>query len=71
MVSNIFKRVSPKWRLMPASRARQDELSALGEAQWHVSPNVFIRLNNSFGLTSKASTGRRKGRRLFTRGRDK
>jgi hypothetical protein len=49
-----LKRVSPKWRLYAGIEGSSDELSALGEAQWHVSPNVFIRLNNSFGLTSKA-----------------
>lgn len=40
---------------MPASKGTQDELEFITELQWHVSPNVFVKLNNGVGLTSKAT----------------
>jgi hypothetical protein len=50
-----LKRVSSRLRIYAGIEGTQDELSAIGEAQWHVHPNVFLRFNSGFGLTSKAT----------------
>jgi hypothetical protein len=50
-----FKRVSRKWRLYAAVEGTQDEVSLITEVQWHLSPNVVLKLNNGLGLTSKAT----------------
>jgi hypothetical protein len=50
-----LKRVSPRWRLYVGLEGTQDELSLITEAQWHLKSNVFVRLNNGLGLTSKAT----------------
>ncbi len=49
-----LKRVSPKWRWVLSLEGEQDELALIGEAQWFLTPRAFIKLNNGFGLTSKA-----------------
>jgi len=33
----------------------QDEIELITEAQWHVSDRVFLKLNNAFGITPKAT----------------
>jgi len=33
----------------------QDEVEQITEAQWFLRPNIYLKLNNSFGLTSKAT----------------
>jgi hypothetical protein len=50
-----LKRVSPSWRLYLGVEGSSDELSLITEAQWHVTRNIFVRLNNGLGLTSKAT----------------
>jgi hypothetical protein len=50
-----LRKVSPSWRLFAGFEGTQDELSLITEAQWHLSPNVFLRLNNGIGVTSKAT----------------
>lgn len=50
-----LKRVSPSWRFFVGLEGEQDELSLIGEAQWHVTRNVCVKLNTGFGLTSKAT----------------
>ena len=50
-----LKRVSPSWRLYAGIEGNQDELSLITEAQWHISRNVMLKLNNGVGLTSKAT----------------
>lgn len=32
----------------------QDEVALIAEAQYHITPNAFIKLNNGFGLSAKA-----------------
>ena len=49
-----LKRLSPRWRIYVGLEGTQDELSLITEVQWHLARNVFIRLNNGLGLTSKA-----------------
>jgi hypothetical protein len=41
------------WRWALSVEGEQDELECIPEAQWHVRPNAFIKLNTGFGLTSK------------------
>ena len=50
-----LKRLSPRWRIYVGLEGAQDELSLITEVQWHLSRNVFVRLNNGLGLTSKAT----------------
>lgn len=49
-----LNRLSPHWRVLFALQGAGafDELSLITEAQWHLSPNVFIRFNQEIGLTS-------------------
>ncbi len=49
-----LKRLSPHWRVYAAIEGTADELSAIGEIQWHLSRQVFLRFNNGFGLSPKA-----------------
>jgi hypothetical protein len=48
------KRLSDKWRLVAAVEGDQDEVQAILEVQYQVRPNITIKLNSGFGLTSKA-----------------
>jgi hypothetical protein len=50
-----LKRLSPTWRVFAAVQGAIDEVSLITEAQWHLSPRVFIRFNQEIGLTSKAT----------------
>jgi hypothetical protein len=50
-----LKRLSPTWRVYAGIEGSQDELSFIGELQWHVSRSAFVRANSGFGLTSKAT----------------
>jgi len=49
-----LKRISPTWRLFGAVQGAGDELSLITEAQWHITPHVFIRFNQEIGLTPNA-----------------
>jgi len=52
-----LKRLSPAWRIFAAVQGAGgvDEVSLITEAQWHISPRVFIRFNQEIGLTSLAT----------------
>lgn len=50
-----LKRVSPTVRLFAGVEAEQDEVELITEAQWFLRPNLFLKLNNSFGMSSKAT----------------
>ena len=50
-----LRRLSPRWRLYAGIEGTQDELSLIGEMQWHVTPRAFVRFNSGVGLTSKAT----------------
>ena len=50
-----LKRLSARWRVYAGIEGTQDELSFVGEAQWFVRPNVFVKVNSGVGLTSKAT----------------
>lgn len=50
-----LRRLSPAWRLFAAVEGSEDEIELITEAQWFLRPNVFLKLNNSVGITSKAT----------------
>lgn len=50
-----LKRLSRSWRVYLGVEGSQDEAELITEAQWHLSPRTFIKLNNAFGVTSKAT----------------
>jgi hypothetical protein len=51
-----LRRVSPKWRLFAAIEGSQlDEVELITEAQWHLHPRVFVKLNTGWGLTPNAT----------------
>jgi hypothetical protein len=50
-----LKRLSPRWRIYAGVEGTQDEVSFVGEAQWFVRPNLFVKFNSGVGLTSKAT----------------
>jgi hypothetical protein len=50
-----LKRLSRSWRVYLGVEGVEDEVELITEAQWHLSDYVFLKLNNAFGLTSKAT----------------
>ena len=50
-----LRRITRSWRLFAGVEGTQDEVSLIGEAQWHVTPSVYVKVNNGIGLTSKAT----------------
>jgi hypothetical protein len=50
-----LRRLSPAWRVYAGVEGTQDEVGLVTEAQWHVAPNLFVKANSGFGLTSKAT----------------
>lgn len=51
-----LKRISPKWRIYLGIEGSQgDEVELITEAQWHITDSIFIKMNNGFGITSKAT----------------
>jgi hypothetical protein len=49
------KRLSPAWRVYAGVEGSQDEVELITEAQWYITDSIRIKLNNAFGLTSKAT----------------
>ena len=50
------KRLSPHWRAYLGVEGSQDEVELITEAQWHIiTDTVIVKLNNAFGITSKAT----------------
>jgi hypothetical protein len=49
-----LKRLTPRWRLVLAFEGEQDEAAVIGELQWRFAPRALLKLNNGFGVTSKA-----------------
>ncbi|HEX9640031.1 MAG TPA: hypothetical protein VGB13_01815 [Candidatus Krumholzibacteria bacterium] len=50
-----LRRVNDKFRFYIGAEGNQDELELINDLQFHIFPNGFIRINNSFGATSKAT----------------
>ena len=49
-----LKRVSKLFRFLIAIEGSEDEVEFITDMQFHISSNAFIRINNAFGITSKA-----------------
>lgn len=49
-----LKRTSDRWRFVATLEGEEEEVSLVGEAQWFIRPNIFLKLNSGFGITSKA-----------------
>jgi len=49
------KRLSPAFRVYLGVEGSEDEWEGIGEIQWHFHRQAYLKLNNSFGLTSKAT----------------
>lgn len=50
-----LKRLSSSWRVYLGFEGTQDEVELITEAQWHISDSIFVKLNNAFGVTGKAT----------------
>ena len=50
-----LKRLSGRLRVVAAIEGDQDELEQITEARIFLGRSVFLKLNNSFGVTSKAT----------------
>ena len=55
MAIEYLKRVSKSFRFGIITEASQDEVELIVDLQFHISPHAFIRFNNGFGITSKAT----------------
>jgi hypothetical protein len=49
-----LRRLSQRWRVFGALEGSEDEFEAIAEAQWHFAKWGCLKLNSSFGVTSKA-----------------
>ena len=50
-----LRRVNSKLRLYAGVEGTQDEIEGITELQWFLRPNLVVKINNAFGLTSKAT----------------
>jgi hypothetical protein len=55
MALEYLKRLSKTWRIYLGIEGTKDEVEFITEAQVHLSDRVFVKLNNAFGITSKAT----------------
>jgi len=50
-----LKRISTKFRLFGMIEGTEDEIVLIPEIQWFITPDIFLKVNNGFALTSKAT----------------
>ena len=50
-----LRKLSSTFRLYGGFEGNKDELTAIVEAQWHFSRHAFLKVNNGFGVTEKAT----------------
>jgi hypothetical protein len=50
-----LKRISNRFRFFAMLEGTEDEVALIPEIQWHIGPNLFLKANNGFGVTSKAT----------------
>lgn len=50
-----LKRLNSSFRFFAGVEGVQDEIEGIFELQWFLRPNVFLKFNQAFGLTSKAT----------------
>jgi len=48
------RRLSSRFRVYAGAEGFQDEWEGIAELQWHAAPNIYVKFNSAFGLTSKA-----------------
>jgi len=51
---DYLKRISERFRVYGGIEGTQDEVELITEAQIFLTPKIFLKLNNAFGVTSKA-----------------
>ncbi len=54
LFAGVRKIISDSWRLVATLEGEEDEVSLIGEAQWFIKSNIFLKLNCGFGITEKA-----------------
>jgi len=50
-----LKKVSNRFRFFVMAEGSDDEVALVPEMQWHIGPNLFLKANTGFGVTSKAT----------------
>lgn len=50
-----LRRLSSSWRVYTGVEGTQDEIELITELQWHFTPGAYAKINNAFGITSKAT----------------
>jgi len=50
-----LKKMSKHFRFFAMLEGSEDEVALIPEIQWHLGSNVFVKANNGFGVTSKAT----------------
>jgi hypothetical protein len=55
MAVEYLKRLNSSFRIYAGIEGVQDEIEGITELQWFIKPNVVLKFNNAFGLTSKAT----------------
>ena len=48
-----LKRFSPRWRAVGALEGEGEDLSLIVEAQYFITPSIYLKLNSGFGLSQK------------------
>lgn len=51
----VVRRLNRHVRVYAGLEGTQDEVSAIGELQWHITPQMIVKAGSGFGLTSKAT----------------
>lgn len=51
----FVRRLNQRFRIYAGLEGTQDEVSAIGELQWHLTPHVIGKAGSGFGVTSKAT----------------
>ncbi len=50
-----LKRLSPAWLVYTGIEGSEDEVELIAMLQWNITDSIALRLNNAFGVTSKAT----------------
>jgi hypothetical protein len=50
-----LKRFSPAWLVYTGVEGSEDEVELIAMLQWNITESIALRLNNAFGITSKAT----------------
>lgn len=50
-----LRRVSPRWALFAGVEGSDDEVEGIAQVQWFLRRDLVLKVNNAFGLTSKAT----------------